>query len=348
MRKIKSLIFDSSKWTFADVVKAVEEHGFPKGAQVEWSSDAHDKIRVPCPGEVSDEFVEELKDGVEIVFDEELQIDDPGGEVDSLLAARMVVVPIRQAGGEILLVPVIRKTYGCEITKDTGDANNGKLRLTSTTDEVDRYGDVIPIGTWDFKNYMRNPVMLFNHDYGVVAGHPPVQAKTLRIVERKHKIEQVVQFHRKTPFNEELYSLYRDGFMSAVSVGFGTTSKPLLRTSDDGEILGVEFTGQDLFETSFVAVGANPSALSYSALGLPDLSDALNSAVQKGLIRGTTRDYLLSLSPNARGSLEGAAGKSPDNAAGGQQEEEDLTRALAHSFETRATLDSLERVRRIK
>ncbi len=347
MRKIQSLIFDTPLWTFADVVKAVEEQGFPAEAVVRWDSEAHGRVIVDCHGgEVSDEFVEGLKDGVSIVFDEDPAVDEPD-ETDSLLAARMVVVPIRQAGGEILLVPVIRKIYECEITKDTGGSDNGKLRLTSTTNEVDRYGDVIPIGTWSFKNYLRNPVMLFNHDYGVVAGHPPVQAKTLRIVERKHKIEQDVQFHRQTPFNEDLYSLYRDGYMSAVSVGFGTTSKPLLRTSDDGEIIGIEFTGQDLFESSFVAVGANPSALSHSALGVSGLSDALNSAVHKGLIRGTTRDYLLSLSPNARGSLEGAAGKSPDNAAGGQEEEE-LTRALVHNFETRATLESLERVRRIK
>lgn len=330
-RKIKSLIFDSSLWTFADVVKAVEEEGFPKGAQVRWSSDAHETIVVDCQGEVSDEFVGELKDGVAIVFDGPLHDDDEPDEGDALLAARMVVVPIRQAAGEILLVPVVRKTLHLEVTKDA--SNSGKLRFTTTTDEVDRYGDIIPIDTWSFKNYMRNPVWLFNHDYGVVAGHPPVQARTLKIAEKKHRIEKDVQFHRQTPFNEELYSLYRDGYMSAVSVGFGTTSKPETRTTDDGEVVGLKFTGQDLFETSFVAVGANASALSHAS--------------SKGLIRATTRDYLLSLAPNARGPLSGATGKNPGQAAGGDEDEK-RTRAAALFFRGRATARSLNALWRLK
>ena len=342
MRKIKSVVFDSSLWNFADVVKAVQEEGFPKGAQVRWSSEDHEKILVDCQSEVSDEVVQELKTGVSVVFDETVAplVED----VDALLASRMIVVPIRQAGGEIELVPIIRKTYAAEVTKDAGGANNGKLRLTITTDEVDRYGDVIPIDTWSFTNYMRNPVVLFDHDYGVVAGHPPIQAKTLQLVERKHKIDADIEFHRLTPFNEELYSLYRDGYMRADSVGFGTTSKPETITTEDGMIIGLKFTGQDLFEHSLVAVGANASALSHKDLGLPDLGEALNSAVSKGLIRGTTRDYLLSLDPNARSPLSGATGKNSGQAAGGSGE----GRTAALFFEGRVSIDSLYRLRRLK
>jgi len=332
MKKVKAFIFDARLWTLDEIVKLKKDLGMVGETQYRPEED-EDKIVVRCDVMVSDELVAELKDGVEVEF--EMGLDDPGdpmdtyNAIDTALALRMTPVPVRQADGMIVIVPIIRKVYSGVIEKDAGDGDTGKLGITISTDESDRYGDILPADLWEFDNYMRNPIVLFNHEYGVVANHPPAQAKTLSLKAVKHKVKSVVQFHRKTEFNEELYQMYRGGYMNADSVGFGTTSKPELRVTEEGESIGLLFTGQELFEHSLVAVGAN--------------AGALQDAATKGLIRKTTKDYLTSLSPNAGMARSGAAGKSPDKAA-----RDDSDRAAALLFKGRAMMNTIEQLRRLR
>jgi hypothetical protein len=330
MQRIYRFIFDAAFWTYDKVVEVMKEAGYP-GAIVEWNSEEQEAIRATIePTVVSKEFLEGLKEGVEVVYEVDPLADPMStyNEIDNALAIRMTAVPVRQADGMIVIVPIIRKTFAAVIEKDVGDGDTGKLGLTITTDEPDRYGDIIPADLWEFENYMRNPIVLFNHEYGVVANHPPSQGKTLKITAKKHSVKTIVEFHRKTEFNEELYQMYRGGYMNADSVGFGTTSKPELRVTDEGESIGLLFTGQELFEHSLVAVGAN--------------AGALQDAATKGLIRKTTRDYLVSLSPNAGTTRSGAAGKSPEKAARDERE------ILVRVFKTRAQLNAIETLRRLK
>jgi len=325
MKKVKAFVFDMTIWTLDEVADVVRKTGVAVTAPFDVDT-VEKTITVKADVAVSDELIRELKEGVEVEFEEGLEDPDDSMTVENAIAVRMTPVPVRQADGLIVIVPIIRKTYSAVVEKDVGDGDTGKLGLTISTDESDRYGDIVPADLWETENYMRNPIVLFNHEYGVVANHPPAQAKTLSITTKRHSLKAVVQFHRKTEFNEELYSMYREGYMNADSVGFGTTSKPELRVTEEGESIGLKFTGQELFEHSLVAVGAN--------------AGALQDAATKGLIRRTTRDYLVALSPNAGVTRQGAAGTGSTEAARGVEQ-------LAEMFNYRSIVNKhTERVRR--
>lgn len=201
---------------------------------------------------------------------------------------------------------------GCDAVVEKDAADNGRLRFRITTDSEDRMGDVIDPGGWFFGNYERNPIVLFNHEYGEVAGSPPSQGKTLLIEKYDHGLNAVVEFHRKTRFNEELYTLYKDGFMSTTSVGFWPMDRPEERETKAGG-RGLKFTKQDLLEWSLVAVPANP--------------DAFAMAMKKGLVRSRTAEYLSSLmAPYAARQGDGTQGDSRHKAA---QEQDQLNEATA-------------------
>lgn len=203
---------------------------------------------------------------------------------------------------------------GCDAVVEKDDANNGRLRFTITTDSEDRMGDVIDPGGWYFGNYERNPIVLFNHEYGEVAGSPPSQGKTLLIEKYDHGLRAVTEFHRKTRFNEELFALYRDGYMSTTSVGFWPMDRPEERETKNGGH-GLRFIKQDLLEWSLVAVPANP--------------DAFQMAMKKGLVRPRTAEYLSSLlAPYADRQGDPAHGENRHKAAQEQDRMDDAGRGL--------------------
>lgn len=210
---------------------------------------------------------------------------------------------------------------GCDskVEKDIGD--NGRLRYTITTDTEDRAGDVIIPTGWRLKNYQRNPIVLFNHEYGEVAGSPPAQGRTLLIEQFDHGLRAVVEFHRKTRFNEELYVLSRDGFFPATSVGFWPTKRPKERDTTWGG-KGLIFEEQDMLEWSLVAVPMNP--------------EVYQMAMKRGLVRARTVEYLQALAaPFAVRARPGADRESGHHAA---QEQSRKSRAKVAAAATLASL----------
>lgn len=193
----------------------------------------------------------------------------------------------------------IKSDFQTVIEKDAAD--NGRLRYRITTDAEDRMGDVVDPTGWMFKNYRKNPIVLFNHEYGEVAGSPPAQGRSLEIEKTDNGLLSVVEFHRKTRFNNELYQLARDGYMNSASVGFLPLARPEEREAKDGRH-GLHFKKQDLLEWSIVAVPANP--------------EAFQMAAKKGVIRHKTVEYLQSLASFAAGTgSKGPDGESLHQAA---------------------------------
>lgn len=125
----------------------------------------------------------------------------------------------------------------------------GKLFIAST-EVVDREGEILSIDGWDLKNFKKNPVLLWAHDYR----EPPVGiAKGIGIKEinGKKKLTFEPKFHEITERAKELAKMVEAGIIRTVSVGF-------LPKERDGN----KYTSQELLEISFVPVPANPEALS--------------------------------------------------------------------------------------
>jgi phage head maturation protease len=132
-----------------------------------------------------------------------------------------------------------------------------KITFVASDETLDRSGEVIPIESWDVKNFKRNPVLLVNHEYRVenIVG----QAKNIRIKEKKLLFEPF--FHEITELSKEVKRMVEEGILNTVSVGFMPHGP-----KKDGD-MGTN----ELFEISFVPVPANPSA------------ERLKAVIEKGI-----------------------------------------------------------------
>lgn len=115
--------------------------------------------------------------------------------------------------------------------------------------QEDRDGDDIMLEAWDTENYMRNPVVCEAHNQS-----QPVIGKCLTIYKQGDQLRAKTQF-APTERGKMFYQLYKDGFMSAFSVGFIPKSMEPKSNSR-----GMHITGCELLEYSCVTVPSNPRA----------------------------------------------------------------------------------------
>jgi len=151
---------------------------------------------------------------------------------------------------------LIRKDLDFEI-KAVGDPHDRVLEFVGSTAQVDRYGDVIEVEGWDLKNYKKNPVFLWAHDYR----QPPV-GKALKVAKTDQGLMFQVKFAtaEEYPFADTIYKLYLGGYLRATSVGFQDLAREPI-TDKEGKQVGWRFKKQELYELSAVPVPANPNAL---------------------------------------------------------------------------------------
>lgn len=135
------------------------------------------------------------------------------------------------------------------------DTEERTLEAAISTDAVDRVGDVIRQDGWDLTHYLKNPVVLFGHDYS----KPPI-GRALSLTVGEGALIAKMQF-ADTRFAREIHKLYAEGYMRAFSVGFAPLEPPQIRRDDKDRFVGYEYTKQELLEFSAVPVPANPEAL---------------------------------------------------------------------------------------
>lgn len=135
-------------------------------------------------------------------------------------------------------------------SKKVGD----KLIAIGSTEAVDRMGDVVLAEGWDLKNFKKNPVLMFAHNYS----EPPIgYAKNIKVVDKQLIFEPV--FHNITQLAREISAMYTadPAIMSAWSVGFIPKE---FDPQDYHRIINSE-----LLEISAVPVPANQEALMMAA-----------------------------------------------------------------------------------
>jgi len=136
------------------------------------------------------------------------------------------------------------------------DIESRSLTAYASTEDWDRDGEVILASAWEgsLDTFRANAVLLWAHDYRI----PPV-GKVTDIRTDSKGLRFTAEF-AKTEFGEEIWSLYRDEFLSAFSVGFQPEEWDDL---DDGDkaASGRIYTRTSLMEISCVPVPANASCL---------------------------------------------------------------------------------------
>lgn len=143
------------------------------------------------------------------------------------------------------------KSYTCKIKKS--DNPKVDVQFIISTNSPDRDRDTIAVDGWNLKNFKKNPVVLWSHDYSM----PPIgKARGLKVLE--NDLLATVKFvpAEVFPFAGMIESMVREEFLSATSVGFQGEE-----VTFDEKRGGFNFLKQELLEFSIVPVPANPEAL---------------------------------------------------------------------------------------
>jgi HK97 family phage prohead protease len=135
------------------------------------------------------------------------------------------------------------------------NASDRTIVGTITTDAVDRYREVVDAKGVVLDHYLKNPVVLLNHNSwnGKAVG---------RSQWIKHSGNGLVSKTQFAPTDEgkDLFLLYDEGYMKAWSIGF----LPLEWKDSDVAEAGCrrKYTSWELLEYSAVTIPANPEAVS--------------------------------------------------------------------------------------
>jgi HK97 family phage prohead protease len=174
---------------------------------------------------------------------------------------RRAMLARRKAGTKTGPVLGVRK-LALAAVDPSGD--DGTLRFTITTSAVDRDQDTVNVSGWDFANYLKNPVVLWSHNAWV----PPI-GRAMDLTTEGDRVLSTVKFVPPElgdagKFADTIYQLCKQGFLSAVSVGFRPIKWDF--TDDDarggdGWWPGIDFHEQELCEFSVCTVPSNPEAL---------------------------------------------------------------------------------------
>lgn len=129
------------------------------------------------------------------------------------------------------------------------DNESNKFRVVVTTEWVDRDWEVLKAEGIDFEAYMKNPVVLVDHRYTIDS----IVWKTLSITQENGQTiaEGIFADTENAKIVKELYNGW---FIKTVSIGF----IPKARNQNDKLVI----EKSEMLEFSFVAVPANPEALS--------------------------------------------------------------------------------------
>jgi phage head maturation protease len=150
---------------------------------------------------------------------------------------------------------------------------------TISTDAVDRDNEVIIPKGIDLKAYRKNPVVMWAHNYAI----PPI-AKATEMDTGKERLVAKAVF-AETELAEEVFQLYKGGFLNMFSIGFlpkenhEPTEKDLREHPEWAPVRRVH-DKTEMLEFSCVPIGSNRDALREAvSTGSLTLSPVMQKAV---------------------------------------------------------------------
>lgn len=150
--------------------------------------------------------------------------------------------------------------------KATGDARTFTARIT--TDSIDRDGEVLLPSGLDAKDYLKNPVVFWNHNYDVPIG----RASELKQHDDHWTATATLSSNEE---GEKIHKLIQEGIVNGVSVGFLPTEH---RNPSDKD--------KQKFGESVTRVYSKWRLLEFSVTPLPCNQDALITSVSKMIGKG--------------------------------------------------------------
>lgn len=209
--------------------------------------------------------------------------------------------------------------------EDRGWTGEAEIRMASDgerttvqvmTEDIARDGMVLRADGVDTSAYMSNPVVLWNHGQDPQRGAIPI-ARTVDMQRVDGGIRATVEWDDDA-FSQEIKRKVKNGFLSAVSIGWRTEDSE--QQEIDGRSVPV-VTEADMTEFSFVSVPADAGALVVQR-SRDDLESLLRSVVREEVraLKTTIRDAATAATPRtdpeppatAEGSAEVQRDDTPD------------------------------------
>ena len=155
------------------------------------------------------------------------------------------------------------------VVTEARQAEDGSAhRMVIAANELSRNGDDLNLRGISFKNYRKNPVVLWAHDS--YRGIPI--AKTLKIGhDEQGRIEADFEFNSEDEFAARVENAWNGGFIRGASIRYMPTKVVEVR-KEDGSVDRLRIEESELLEWSLVAVPADPDSVRAAAraLGLPE------------------------------------------------------------------------------
>lgn len=159
----------------------------------------------------------------------------------------------------------IKKFIDFEI-KDINDDDRSFLAVASTGSR-DRDGDIIMPSGWKLKNYRKNPVVLWGHDY---KGLPIARATEIKIEDDRLMFRPKFVEKEIYPFADTVYQLYKNRYLRTFSVGFMPFKFEDIEDTEEDKEKGLfgnkRYTSQELLEISGCPVPSNVDAMSQRSM----------------------------------------------------------------------------------
>ena len=155
------------------------------------------------------------------------------------------------------------------VVTEARQAEDGSAhRMVIAANELSRNGDELNLRGISFKNYRKNPVVLWAHD--AYEGIPI--AKTLKIGhDDQGRVEADFEFNSDDEFAARVENAWNGGFIRGASIRYMPTKVVEVR-SKNGEVERFRIEESELLEWSLVAVPADPDSVRAAAraLNLPE------------------------------------------------------------------------------
>ena len=153
--------------------------------------------------------------------------------------------------------------------------DEGAHRMVVAANDQSRNGDDLNLRGVSFKNYRKNPVVLWSHGSGSFSPGPsggiPI-AKTLQIGhDEQGRIVPDFQFNSDDEFAARVENAWNGGFIRAASIRYLPTKVVEVR-GNGGEVERLRVEESELLEWSLVPVPADPDSVRAAAraLNLPE------------------------------------------------------------------------------
>lgn len=160
---------------------------------------------------------------------------------------------------------ITRKFFKTKATSINDDAKTVSFRISDN--QPDRMGEIVDQKSWDFKHYLKNPIVLWGHNPDEpenVLG----TALSLSIADDGSGTD--AELHLDTDINPKaalVYNQIKAGTLSCVSVGFIPHSVEYAFDDEEETDNTPVLKDNELLEISIVPIPANPRAI---ALGVKD------------------------------------------------------------------------------